>query len=324
MSPPDGVLHGLAGCGKTARPVGTGARPWRQGRSTKSLKMVYKTKLVIRFLNKLKELDIYEQATIVILSDHGSGRHQSTRSFSDPKSAETVTLAYSEARANTLLMVNSGVEKVPEITDKSMQLNQLRGLINHLVSGKTLVSYIDQLPEQSVRRFFTYGWRDLHPYVKNYKESIIVKPIWEKDAFIRYHRHEMKHEVGTCLFDRAQIDGRDSYLGQWPFQVSTRNQIRFELPKMESADQDSGYIVLGQLNAKGVGSEAIKVALVQNNTVKEERAVSQEKPYFEFDIRSNAYDLSKPFTIRSEAVANIKKLHVFAAQFNSLAVFLVQ
>ena len=168
--------------------------------------MRYKTGILLRILRKIRKLGIYDNSLIVILSDHGSGMTEETRTF------RSILMDSNVARASALLMVKDFGAREFSVTDKPFELVELRGLLGRLANGESVEHFVEALPDTAVRRFVHYGWKDLHPFVENYTEYIVVGPIREPGSLIKYHKHQPRHEHGSCVFDRvSSLD----YLGEY-------------------------------------------------------------------------------------------------------------
>jgi hypothetical protein len=168
--------------------------------------MRYKKAILLRILRKFRELGIYDNSLIVILSDHGSGMTEATRTY------QSTVMDKNVARASALLMVKDFGAREFSVTDKPFELMGLRDLLQKLVHGESIENFVEALPDTAVRRFVHYAWKDLHPFVENYTEYIVVGPIWEPGSLIKYHRHQPRHEHGSCVFDRVtSLD----YLGEY-------------------------------------------------------------------------------------------------------------
>jgi hypothetical protein len=115
------------------------------------------------------------------------------------------------ARASALLMAKDFGAREFSVTDKPFELVELRDLLERLANGESVENFVEALPDTAVRRFVHYAWKDLHPFVENYTEYIVVDPIWEQGSLIKYHQHQPRHEHGSCVFDRvSSLD----YLGE--------------------------------------------------------------------------------------------------------------
>jgi len=174
--------------------------------------MRYKADILLRILREFRELGIYDNSLIIVLSDHGSGTTEATRTFRSTLMDKNV------ARASALLMVKDFGAQGFSVTDKPFELVGLRGLLGRLANGESVEHFVEDLPDTAVRRFVHYGWKDLHPFVENYNEYIVAGPIWEPGSMIQYHRHQPRHEHGSCVFDRASSL---HYLGEYRWLPAT-------------------------------------------------------------------------------------------------------
>jgi hypothetical protein len=168
--------------------------------------MRYKKGILLRILRKFRKLGIYDNSLIVVLSDHGSGMTEATRTY------QSTVMGKNVARASALLMVKDFGAREFSVTDKPFELVGLRDLLGRLANGESVENFVEALPDTAVRRFVSYAWKDLHPFVENYTEYIVVGPIWEPGSLIKYHQHQPRHKHGSCVFDR--VSGLD-YLGEY-------------------------------------------------------------------------------------------------------------
>lgn len=277
----------------------------------------YKARLLQQLFVELKKLGVYSDATIVVLSDHGSGRSERHRVFESPVDGSRAKHSKELARANAVMLVKHGRELAPSVHDKPYQLKQVPALIKYLATGNSLTSYIDGLPDTAVRRYFSYHWKDVYPYIqRRYQEYIVVKPIWEQDAFVSYHRHPPEYSRGECVFDRTNIEERGRYLGSWPAQRVLPGQMTVLLPSLvhgNDGETRSVFVLIGALARSSFANGPVSLEIVQNGRRIQRVEDLQYKEVFEFDLVSTTVDFDAPIALESESEFEVESLHLFVA-----------
>ena len=149
--------------------------------------VIYKFKLIKQLFNKFKQLGIYDDSIIYLISDHGAGRSIETKLKTEildtgiPLSENSNVPYQVKARA-----VNMFLKKLPnskgglEISDRAFSNSEFPAeVLKDLgMSPNQAAKYINLATELDGRRYFYYLHRDSRKYLPSLYEFIINGNSW--------------------------------------------------------------------------------------------------------------------------------------------------
>lgn len=124
--------------------VKTGTTPAEQGKASLNL--------LAAFLQKLKEIHVYDESLIMVVADHG---HDMTSTVIDPQS-----LVANKARPIFLIKLPSEEHDSSPISSASLMTGDLPGIIQNYLDSTQHGNVNDPLPERETRIFSFYSWED--------------------------------------------------------------------------------------------------------------------------------------------------------------------
>jgi hypothetical protein len=248
-------------------------------------KVKYKMRLLVQIFDRLKELNIYDRSMIVIMSDHGNGLRDDTRQIRDPYTKQIGFHTYETCRANALLMLKDvGSDQPLEMMAQPLQSLDVKELIYRIVRGESLPAILAQFPRYRVRKFFNYGDNVFRPYAIQFRELLVVGPVWRPESFIPFHTHSAGQAPEQCPFAEGHVRYWGDLIGTDRLRVIDDHQLRVLPP--DNIGASSKWLALFQVQAAEAadrGSTSDTVVKSMLRSVRVEAANTSMKHLFGSD-----------------------------------------
>lgn len=168
---------------------------------------------VLEILNRLKDLDVYDNTIVAIMADHGAGFSPSQASQSDRKVGRWNSMA---GFAMPLLLVKGLGDRGPlQVSDGAAAIGDLGaticGSIGDCRSGAGLS--LNNLPVSRPRSYFSYEWRNEFwalPTIPDTKQFIVNGPAWNLSSWSRTRAPVVP--LDTNIFFQTGFTHHDQYI----------------------------------------------------------------------------------------------------------------
>ena len=173
--------------------------PVKASETTVAYKAIVYYKLVLLggFLERLRQLGVYDQSAVIVLGDHGTGRGKELYLFNEPSGEHDLEV---KARATPMLMVKGfgATHRSIGYNETDFSYQTLHNDIDHLINDPALF----EADHSVARRYIKYQWQaKFGNFLENYREYIVAGDVTHNAAWWPMHVHTpgfpQKHD---CLF----------------------------------------------------------------------------------------------------------------------------
>ena len=263
-------------------------------------KLYYKLTLLLKIIEKIKYLGIWDSSTIIVTSDHGAARGEDFKKISVPGDhLNTYTAKYlAQKRLAASLMIkkpHNGSQKEMTFNTRPTSLVELKDIA--IAAAKNSSPPL----HRALRRGITYNWfPKTDHFLNNFSEFIVKEKIHDNTSWIFYHTHE-KGQPANCLFTGGKEIDILYELFQPEVETTQKNfSFKFDLPSEIDKEHNLFADIIFEFSSDPCKNCQFKVD-VEDNTKKYSKTLTH--PPF----GSGTYSLVVP--LRGQVNSSFIKIH---------------